>query len=46
MVTYPIARKCVPMCHHEYIDETAYEIEAEEEAEDEEEEREVVVGLA
>lgn len=34
------------MCHHEYIDETVYEIEAEEEAEDEEEEREVVVGLA
>ncbi len=34
------------MCHHEYIDETVYEIEAEEEAEDEDEEREVVVGLA
>ena len=34
------------MCHHEYIDETVYEIEAEEEAEDEEEEREAVVGLA
>jgi len=34
------------MCHHEYIDETVYEIEAEEEAEDEDEEQEVVVGLA
>ena len=34
------------MCHHEYIDETVYEVEAEEEDDAEEEEREVVVGLA
>lgn len=34
------------MCHHEYIDETVYEIKAEEEADDEEEEQEAVVGLA
>jgi hypothetical protein len=34
------------MCHHEYIDEAAYEAETEEEDDAEVEEREVIVGLA
>ncbi|MFT4890017.1 MAG: hypothetical protein ACI9YT_000929 [Halobacteriales archaeon] len=34
------------MCHHEPIDETVFEADAEEEEEAEEEEPEVVVGLA
>jgi len=34
------------MCHHEYIDETQYELEAEDEEEPEEEEEAAIVGLA